>query len=78
MNNVLTILYFILGFILGGLIGKGIYQPKHPLRVSVAAIQEISHACMGNYRDLAANRKYVYANCVRPMKPVTVENYILK
>lgn len=64
-------------FSLGYVVGK----PKHPLRISVAAVQEITMGCAGNYRDLAANRQYVYANCVREdgsNKPITIQNYRMK
>jgi len=51
------------------------------MRISKVAIEEIMFRCDGIYQDLAANRKYVYANCLQrngELKPVTVQNYIFK
>lgn len=53
-------------------------RPKaNSIPVSQAALFEINMACSGDYKDLAVNRHYVYANC-RSGKPVTVQNYLFK
>lgn len=49
------------------------------VRISRTAISEITAYCSGNYKDLLANREYVYANCNVPFyQPITVQNYRLK
>lgn len=70
-----------LGFVaLGIILGAVIAERSRPnaLRISRAALDEIhfSPKCMGQQKDLAANRQYVYANC--PGGPITVQNYIFK
>lgn len=51
---------------------------RPPIRISQAAIWEMGIACAGQYQDLVANEEYVYANCVQPRKPVTIQNYIFR
>jgi len=80
MKKVINVILLCLMFAMGGMIGYLIGKPKGPLRVSVGAVQEIMQECSGNFRDLVANRQYVYANCVTPNgpKPVTIQNYRMK
>jgi hypothetical protein len=77
---ILCFFVFVIGFLAGSAIGYNMGKPKHPLRISVVAVQEIMQECSGNFRDLVANRQYVYANCVTPNgpKPVTIQNYRMK
>lgn len=74
------------------MIGVKMEHYFHPnsIRISQASIQEIALTCAGDYRDLAVNRQFVYANCVRRgprfgqpgiheyVEPVTVQNYKMK
>lgn len=71
----------VLGSFYLGWLGHVIYRANtnYSIPISQTAIMEINLACSGNFRDLAANRQYVYANCAHPnFKPVTVQNYKFK
>lgn len=83
MKTLFTVLPYVLILVGGfcfGWSGRGIYMKNRfpSIPVSQTSIMEINLACGGNFRDLAINRKYVYANCVNPPKPVTVQNYLFK
>lgn len=85
---VACILAFLIGLASGGAIERN--SRPNSIRVSQASILEINMACGGDYRDLAVNRQFVYANCVRRgprfdqpgiheyVEPVTVQNYKMK
>lgn len=76
--------YFVMPFFVGILLGFGFGHYVRgktippSIHVSQTALQEIglNPKCSGQQRDLAVNRKYVYANC--PGGPVTVQNYRFK
>lgn len=71
---------FIMGILIGFAGGYYVRQKQIPpsIHVSQTALMEIglNPKCSGQQRDLAVNRKYVYANC--PGGPVTVQNYQFK
>jgi|GEM_PF-5258090 len=71
---------FVTGIATGALLGWAARQSKIPpsIRISRAALDEIgfNQKCSGQQKDLAVNRKYVYANCLGG--PVTVQNYEFK
>ncbi len=78
----------LISFFVGAAVEK--FNRPHSIRVSQASIAEISMACQGSYRDLAVNRRFVYANCIRRgprlnlpgiydyLEPITVQNYGMK
>lgn len=92
MKILMGVFVAIFAFVIGVATGGAIERNSRPnsIRVSQASIQEINQACSGDYRDLAVNRQFVYANCVRRgprfgspglheyVEPVTVQNYKMK
>lgn len=73
---VIMIAWISLGFVGGYFYRQS--QIPNSIPISQGALMDINMACGGNYRDLAANRRFVYANCVNPPKPVTVQNYLFR
>lgn len=68
--------WFVLGWL--GHMAWHKYHKPNAIHVSRTAWDEIhfSPKCMGQQKDVAVNRQYLYANC--PGGPVTVQNYIFK